>query len=123
MPIVRPLRPWAARLAHSSSAIMLSDSRSSGGIVDVVVERPLARLGDDLARGADDAVVLEARAAAQLEPEVRAEALDEHALGRGADGRERGQPQLGQARGGLRPDPRHQPGREPARSARTPARE
>src|ERR1700685_2502261 len=38
-------------------------------IVDVVVERPLARLGDDLARRADDAVVLEACAASQLEAE------------------------------------------------------
>ena len=57
----------AQRLAHH------------GGIVDVVVERPLARLRDNLARGADDAVVLEARAASQLDPEVWAEPLDKHA--------------------------------------------
>ena len=77
-------------------------------IVDVLVEGPLARLRDDLALRADDPVVFEARATSQFESKIRAEALDEHPLGRGADGGERGEPQRRQARRGLRPDPGHQ---------------
>ena len=80
-------------------------------VVDVLVEGALARLRDHLARRADLAVVLEARAAAQLAPEIGAEALHQHALGGGADRGERGRAQLGEPRHRLRPDPRHETGR------------
>ena len=92
------------------------------GVVDVAVEGALARLRDDLARGADLAVVLEARAAAQLAPEVRTETVDQHRLGRGGERGERGEPELA-------PAARRSSGRCPVRgraarrrSARTPAR-
>ena len=82
--IVRPRRPWAARLAHSSPAIRASAARSSRRIADVAVEGPLARLGDHLAGRAYLPVVLEARAPGELAPEVGPEALDEQLLGRAA---------------------------------------
>ncbi len=49
-------------------------------------------------------------------PEAGAEALDEQLGRRGAHGRERRQPQLTQARGGLRPDPRHEARARPAKA-------
>ena len=47
----------------------------------------------------------------QLAAEVGAEALAQHPLGGLRNSRERGQPQLGQPRDGLRPDARHEPRR------------
>ena len=56
--------------------------------------------------------MLEACAAAKLDPEVRAEPLDERVFRRRADVRERGESQLSQARRGLRANARQAADRE-----------
>ena len=122
IPIVRPRRPCASRLAHSSPDIRRSASRRAAG----------SRMSSSKVRSRDSETTLRAAPTSpscskrarrpQLAPEVRAEALDEQLLGRGADGGERRQAQLapaappssGRCRGRARARPR--------RSARTPAR-
>src|SRR4029077_7100297 len=96
----------AQRLRHRATRVARLP-----GVADVAVERALAGLRDDLARGPDLAVVFEAGTPSQLASEVRAEALHERLLGRRAARGECRQPELGQARGGLRADSRQQPRR------------
>src|SRR5207253_8903927 len=49
-------------------------------VAEVAIERALARLRDDLARGADLGAGFKPRAAAQVGPQARAEALDQRLL-------------------------------------------
>ena len=122
IPIVRPRRPCVARLAHSSSAIVVSDSRSIAGIVDVV-SNVRSRDSETTLRAAPTTPSCSKRARRPIStPEVRPETLDQQLLGRGADVCERRESRA-------RPGGRRSSGRSPAsarvgiaQTARTPAR-
>ena len=123
MAIVRPLRACAARLAHSSLGHRAQRLAQRGGIADVARRtsaratrrRPCARRRPR--RRVRSARACRARARGSGRSARRAPRS-----GAAPTARERRQPQLGQPRRGLRPDARHQARREPARSARMPAR-